>query len=233
MLVSQSNWMQIEQYLKNNDVCVLPLGSTEQHAYLSLSVDSILSEKVAQDAAEPLGIPVFPAIPYGITPYFMDFPGTISLKLQTYAALVNDVLESLYKVGFRKILIINGHGGNTPVMPVTMEFMESHSDVTIRFHDWWKAPKALACIKEIDPIASHASWMENFPWTRLEGVEMPDEQKPYVDFSRLRDRDSAGVRKLIGDGNYGGYYQLSDENMDKLWAVAVDEARELLTGDWK
>ena len=55
MKISESNWFEIEEYLKTDDRCVLPLGSTEQHAYLSLSVDSILSEKVAADAAEPLG----------------------------------------------------------------------------------------------------------------------------------------------------------------------------------
>jgi len=62
--------MQVEEYLRDDDRAVLPLGSTEQHAYLSLSVDSILSEQVAVDAAEPLGVPVFPAMPYGPTPSF-------------------------------------------------------------------------------------------------------------------------------------------------------------------
>src|SRR5574342_1017507 len=68
--ISELNWMQVEAYLKRDDRCLLPLGSTEQHAYLSLSVDSILAERVALEAAEPLGIPVFPALAYGITPYF-------------------------------------------------------------------------------------------------------------------------------------------------------------------
>ena len=67
MRISDRNWMQIEEYLKYDDRAVLPLGCTEQHAYLSLSVDSILSEHVALAAAEPLGIPVFPVVPYGPT----------------------------------------------------------------------------------------------------------------------------------------------------------------------
>jgi len=68
--IRDCNWMQVEEYLRDDDRAVLPLGSTEQHAYLSLSVDSILSEQVAVDAAEPLGVPVFPAMPYGPTPSF-------------------------------------------------------------------------------------------------------------------------------------------------------------------
>ncbi|WP_319413312.1 creatininase family protein [uncultured Cohaesibacter sp.] len=233
MKISESNWFEVEEYLKTDDRCVLPLGSTEQHAWLSLSVDSILSEKVAADAAEPLGVPVFPAVPYGLTPYFMAFPGTVSLKVSTYAAVLTDILDSLYKTGFRRILIVNGHGGNTHILPVTMEWMEQNKGARCRFHDWWRAPKTMGLVKEIDPVASHASWMENFPCTRLEGRSMPDEQKPYVDFDRLRDRDAAGVRALIGDGNYGGRYQRSDEEMERIWAVAVEETRAQIAGEWE
>lgn len=232
MKISQSNWFEVERYLETDDRCVLPLGSTEQHAYLSLSVDSILSEKVASDAAEPLGVPVFPAVAYGLTPYFMAFPGSVSLRLTTYATLLRDILDSLYKTGFRRILIVNGHGGNSPVQPVTMEWMEENEGARCRFHDWWRAPKTWACVQEIDPVASHASWMENFPWTRLPGREMPSEQKPFVDFDKLRDRNAAGVRKVIGDGNYGGVYQKPEADTDRLWSIAVEETRALLEGDW-
>lgn len=232
MRISDSNWFDIERYLKTDDRCVLPLGSTEQHAHLSLSVDSILSEKVAADAAEPLGVPVFPVVPYGLTPYFMAFPGSVTLKLATYAALIRDILDSLHATGFRRVLIVNGHGGNSPVQPVTMEWMEANPGTRCRFHDWWRAPKTWDTVQAIDPVASHASWMENFPWTRLANRAMPAEQKPYVDFSRLRDRNAAGVRDLIGDGNYGGHYQKPDEDMDRLWQVAVAETREQLAGNW-
>ncbi len=232
MRISDSNWFEIEKYLETDDRCVLPLGSTEQHAYLSLSVDSILSEKVASDAAAPLGIPVFPAVAYGLTPYFMAYPGTVSLRLATYAALVRDILDSLYETGFRRVLIVNGHGGNSPVQPVTMEWMAAHDGARCRFHDWWKAPRTWACVQDIDPVASHASWMENFPWTRLPGRTLPSEQKPFVPFDRLRDRNAAAVRDLIGDGNYGGVYQKPDAETERLWSIAVEETRAQLEGNW-
>ena len=79
----------------SDDRAVLPLGSTEQHASLSLSVDSILSERVAREAAEPLGVPVFPVVAYGLTPYFLAYPGSISLRVETYVALVRDILDGL------------------------------------------------------------------------------------------------------------------------------------------
>ncbi|WP_370287225.1 creatininase family protein [Pseudooceanicola nanhaiensis] len=233
MLISESNWGEIERYLETDDRCVLPLGCTEQHAQLSLATDSILAERVGRDAAAPLGVPVFPAVAYGLTPYFMAYPGTVTLRLATYAALVRDILDSLYATGFRRVLIVNGHGGNTPVQPVTMEWMQANPGARCRFHDWWRAPKTWACVQEIDPVASHASWMENFPWTRLEEREMPSGQKPFVAFDRLRDRNAQGVRALIGDGNYGGLYQRPEEDTDRLWDVAVKETRALLEGEWE
>ena len=115
MRIADMTWMQVEQRVKTDDRCVLPLGSVEQHAYLSLCVDQILSEKVSVDAADPLGVPVYPAVPFGLTPYFSDFPGTVSLRVTTYMSLIEDILESLYQSGFRRIVTVNGHGGNSPV----------------------------------------------------------------------------------------------------------------------
>jgi creatinine amidohydrolase len=230
--VSAMNWSQVEAYLQRDDRAILPLGSTEQHAGLSLSVDSILSQKVAFDAAEPLGIPVFPAVPYGLTPYFLAYPGTVSLRVETYGGLIRDVLDSLAGSGFRRILVVNGHGGNQPAHAVAIEWMADHPAVQVRFHNWWNAPKTFAKVQEIDPVASHASWMENFPWTRLAGVAMPLEQKPMIDFARMRLLSSKALREYLGDGNFGGYYQRPDDDMLAIWQVAVAETRDLLEGPW-
>jgi hypothetical protein len=64
--IADLNWMQVEEYLRHDDRIVLPLGSTEQHAYLSLATDSILAEAVAVEAAEPTGVP--PVLAYSLTP---------------------------------------------------------------------------------------------------------------------------------------------------------------------
>ena len=177
MRITDMNWMQVEAYLEHDDRAVLPLGSTEQHAYLSLSVDSILSEKVALDAADPLGVPVFPVQAYGVTPYFREYPGTVSLRVETYIRLVRDILDSLANSGFKRILIVNGHGGNVPAESLAIEWMADNPDVQVKFHNWWNSPKTWAKVQGIDPMGSHASWMENFPWTRLADVALPDERK--------------------------------------------------------
>ncbi|MBB3456910.1 creatinine amidohydrolase [Rhizobium sp. BK313] len=232
MRVSESNWQQIEAYLKNDDRAILPLGSTEQHAQLSLSVDSILSERVAVEAAEPLGIPVFPVVAYGITPYFLAYPGTISLRQETYIRIVRDILDGLRLQGFRRILIVNGHGGNQPAGSLAVEWMADNPDTSVKFHNWWNAPQTFAKVQEIDTVASHASWMENFPWTRLPGTIFPTQQKPMVDLARMRAMSPAGVKTLLGDGNFGGYYERPDDEMQAIWDVAVKETRALLEGAW-
>jgi creatinine amidohydrolase len=233
MKISEMNWFQVEEYLRTDDRAVVPLGCTEQHAYLSLSVDSILSERVATEAAEPLGVPVFPVLAYGITPYFMAYPGTVTLSAETYLRVVSDILESLRRTGFRRILLVNGHGGNAPAQTAAIEFMGRHQDCRVRFHNWWNAPQTWAKVQSIDPVASHASWMENFPWTRLPGVAQPDHQKPMIDLERMRTHSPDGVREMLGDGNFGGRYQRSDEEMAAIWNTAVEETRALIQGGWE
>jgi creatinine amidohydrolase len=217
--VADLNWMQLEAYLRRDDRIVLPLGSTEQHAYLSLATDAILAERIAVEAADPLGVPVLPALAYGLTPYFAAFPGSPSVRLETYLAFVGDLLDSLRDQGFKRFLLVNGHGGNAPV--------EALARNGVVVHDWWKAPKTMAVVKAIDPDASHASWMENFPWTRVPGVVLPAGKKAPT--PRVSE-DPAEVRAALGDGSMGGYWERRDEDVMRVWRAGVEETREVLAG---
>ena len=232
MRVNAMNWMQVEQWLAKDNRCVLPLGCTEQHAYLSLATDSILAERVAAEAAEPLGVPVFPVVPYGITPTFSAYPGTVSLRIETHLAIVRDVLDALAGQGFRRVLIVNGHGGNAPARAYANEWMAAHPGVQVKFHDWWNAPQVWKAVQELDPLASHASWMENFPWTRLEGVAMPGHAKPQQPYLSWTHLGPAAIREKLGDGNFAGRYARPDDEMFALWRVAVMETRALITEGW-
>jgi creatinine amidohydrolase len=232
MKVVDRNWMQLEAYLARDDRLVLPLGSTEQHAYLSLGVDTILSERVATEAADPLGVPVLPSLPYGITPYFGAFPGSPTVSVGTYGALLRDLLNSLHAQGFRRFLVVNGHGGNAGGRPAAEAWAEGLPDAQLRWHDWYAGPRVREVVDAIDPDASHASWFENFPWTRLEGVELPAGHKPRQDIATMRDADPARVREQIGDGSLGGFYERPDEEVLRVWAAGVAEVRELLEHGW-
>jgi creatinine amidohydrolase len=228
MRVAAMNWRMVEDWVRHDDRCVLPIGSTEQHASLSLLTDTILAERVAVEAAEPLGVPVFPALPYGLTPYFTAFPGTVSLRLSTYVALLRDVLDSLKTAGFRRVLIVNGHGGNQPAQALAREWMMDNPDARVRVHDWWRAPKTLAAIRAIDPVGGHASWFENYPWTRLADHPDPTTVKTPVDVDRVATLPPFEVRLAIDDGNFAGRPERDDADMVAIWRVAVAETRALI-----
>jgi creatinine amidohydrolase len=224
--------MQLEEYLKTEDRIVLPLGSVEQHAYLSLGVDVILSQRVAEEAAEPLGVAVLPSLPYGVTPYFGAYPGSPTVGAGTYGALLRDIVGSLHGQGFRRFFIVNGHGGNKPGREPLETWAAETDGAQVLWHDWWSAPRTRAIVDSIDPDGSHASWMENFPWTRLEGVEQPAGSKPKQDIEPLRSEGAQAVRDLLGDGSLGGYYERPDEDVLRVWAAGVEETRELLEHGW-
>jgi len=230
--IADCNWADIEAYLTRDDRCVLPFGSTEQHAQLSLCVDAILAERVAVEAAEPLGVPVFPVMPFGLAPYFAAFPGSVSLRVETLLAVARDLVASVARAGFRRILIVNGHGGNAPLGALAQDLMAEDPRLSIRFHNWWNAPRTSAAAMAVDPSGSHGNWMENFPWTRLPHAPAPGGSKPAVDMALLRVSPPAAVRAALGDGSYGGPWQKPDEDMLRIWAEGVAETRAALEGPW-
>jgi len=229
--VGDCNWFQLEEYLRGDDRIVLPLGSTEQHAYLSLETDNILAERVSAEAAEPLGVPVLPALAYGLTPSFAAYPGSPTLRVETFVAVVRDLLDSLHAQGFRRILVVNGHGGNGPADGARRQWAAAHPDAQVLFHNWWIAPRVWELVQGLDAGASHASWMENFPWTRLPDVELPSERKEPL--AQPLPAGPAAMREAAGDGNYGGFYQLPDEDVLRVWQAGVEETRALLESGWR
>jgi len=234
MRIADLNWMQVEELLGREDRAVLPVGSTEQHAYLSLATDGVLAERVAVEAAEPLGVPVFPVLNYGITPDFMGFPGTVTLSRQTFVAAVIEILDAIATHGFRRILVVNGHGGNAPAAADVRSWASRRKvngkPLRLEWHNWWAAPKFRASVQSIDPNASHASWMENFPWTRVEGASAPGAAKPMIDFAHYKTLDPSGVRTYLADGCFGGRYARPDEDVLAVWQAGIAETRELIEG---
>jgi creatinine amidohydrolase len=187
---------------------------------------------VSVEAAEPLAVPVFPVLSYGLTPNFVEYPGTVTLRLSTLCAVITDVLNGIARSGFKRIVIVNGHGGNSPAHGAVLEWLDTHCGCQVKWHNWWNAPKTMAKVQAIDPRASHASWMENFPWTRLGNIAMPAEAKPMMDQARFIQLDPVAKKALLGDGNYGGLYQRSDRDMAAVWEVAVAETRSLIADWW-
>lgn len=133
---------------------------------------------------------------------------------------------------FRRVVLVNGHGGNSTVGALAIDWMADHTHVQLKFPNWWNAPRTLAKLQEVDPLGRHASWMENFPWTRVAGVQPPDERKPAPDRLGMARPVGQRIRDVIGDGNFGGYCERDDAEMLAIWETAVAETRELIVEGW-
>ena len=112
-------WAEMNDAIAAQRLVILPTGSTEQHGrHLPLDVDLFLAESVCLEVGRraPDKVLVLPAIPYGLNLHHIDFPGTIHIEPETFIAYCVDVLKSVAYHGFEKILIVNGHGSNTPLI---------------------------------------------------------------------------------------------------------------------
>ena len=116
--------------------------------------------------------------------------------------------------------------------PAAEAWAARRKGVELRWHDWWAAPATRAAIDAIDRDASHASWMETFPWTRVGGVELPEGHKDPVDLSDRENLSLDRFRAIIGDGSFGGDYERSEEEMMRVWKAAVEETSARLIEAW-
>lgn len=108
---------EIEEYLKTNDIVLFPTGSNEQHGkHIAVDNDSFTASEIANRVAEKTGVLVAPTMPVGYSIHHMKFPGTITLTFKTLLNVYKEVCKSLIQHGFNKIVIMNGHGGNTNVI---------------------------------------------------------------------------------------------------------------------
>ncbi|MDQ2655062.1 MAG: creatininase family protein [Chloroflexota bacterium] len=129
---------EFEEAISEGASVILPVGSMEQHGYhLPVSVDINDSYHMALEAArraEDLWIIVAPPVWSGFSPPHVDFPGTISLRLNTFINMFMEICTSIYRQGFRKILILNGHG-STPLAPICEQLAEDK--VSVLAVTWW------------------------------------------------------------------------------------------------
>ena len=164
---------------------------------------------------------MLPVAPYGVTG-FTAYPGSPTLRASTLLALLSDVVDSLLGQGFGRVLVVNGHGGNTEH---GRDWARGRVPGSVVWHELWEGgPDEIAAA--IDPHYDHASWSENFPWTRLPGVAVPEQRKPPVEWPENGTPET--WREALGDGSFGGLYQRSSKDEDRLWEAAVQAIRERL-----
>ena len=219
MLFQEQSWQDVERYLARDDRVVLITGACEEHGYLSLAADIVVPLEIARQACRREGVLIAPPFAYGISTYFTAYPGTLSLSPETFAAVTRELLQGLLGQGFRRILVSNGHGGNTAVLDSLLEEMgRAHPEAHLALFQWWRHPAVDAVAQEAGLPQYHANWSENMDITRVGPV--PDGVKEPVEVSR--DLSPQDFRAVLGDGSFGGPYQAPPEVMERFFAAAVE-----------
>ena len=203
----EMTWEETQEALKETNMVVLPIGSTEQHGpHLPLGNDALQVREMARRIVlklEGMGIKavVGPLVPFGVAPYHMPFPGTISLQPSTFQALVRDVCLSLYRHGFRKFVFPLGHGGNYGCMQVVaQQLVDETPDAQTLVLNWLQMvhhhyPKLLTSKKN----EGHGGEPET---SRLLAVhpELVEIQRAQVYYSEKADRAESSDHPLLGGG---------------------------------
>jgi len=122
------SWTDAEELFKETDVAILPVGSTEQHGpHNPLGTDHLVAAAVSRVVGEKTGVPVLPVIPVGVSEHHRHFTGTLWVSPEIFRGYVKAISLSAASHGIRKILIVNGHGGNTSaLMEVAGELRRKH-----------------------------------------------------------------------------------------------------------
>ena len=220
MRIEDLNWMDVESYLKNDDRLILIIGATEQHGYLSLTSDVRIPLSLADAASQQTGVLVAPPLNFGSSPYFLDYPGTLSLRISTLLDAIEDLIRSAYGQGFRRILLLNGHGGNDAARSRLAELASQMPDLHLSWYSWWTAHSVLNIAEKHQIKPAHANWLEAFPFTIVGDV--PEENKVPPKVSRAI-MDAATARQVYGDGSFGGRYVASEDIQHEMLAAALED----------
>lgn len=218
------NWFDIENYLKRDDRLIMVIGACEQHAYLSLLTDIKIPLALADSASQKTGVVVAPPLNFGCSKYFEAYPGTLSLRVSTMLDVVEDLVVSAYKQCFKKILIINGHGGNDPARSRLFELVDRFPDLRIRWYSWWLSHSVETVAMKYGLKPAHANWLEAFSFTRVS--ELPtQEKKPPVHPGIVCPKVA---RNVYGDGSFGGAYQTDEMVMVEIFQACLLDIIQLL-----
>lgn len=159
---------EISQKARNGCAIVVPLAATEQHGpHLPVFTDSLICEHVVSEAirqvAESVEILMTPVITIGCSQHHLLFGGTLSYTSLTYMHMLRDIGESLVLDGFKKIIFINGHGGNEPIMIQTVNDLAVKHPIWVASTAYWSVSSAALDelnASEVGMVPGHAGGFE-------------------------------------------------------------------------
>lgn len=150
---AKCTWPMLNRAAEEERVALVPAGTIEDHGlHLPVDTDVVIAERICELAAAQATerTILLPPITFGFSPHHIDGPGTLTLRWDTFVASVRDVAASLVYHGFRKILIINGHGSNEPVLDLAArQTVVEHPDVLCAYTSWWSLKKVQECVRTL------------------------------------------------------------------------------------
>jgi creatinine amidohydrolase len=224
MRLSDLNWFDVEAYLEQDDRIMLVIGSCEQHGYLSLLTDVKIPLALADAASQQSGVLVAPPLNFGASPYFLAYPGTLSLRVATLLDVAEDLARSLYGQGFRRILVLNGHGGNDPIRGRLYEVASDLQDLRLIWYAWWQSHSVEVICQKHELKPAHANWLEAFPFNRV--ADLPEGEKLPPHIPGLVGAKEA--RLVYGDGSFGGPYQVDEAITQEIFTACVADLLQFL-----
>jgi creatinine amidohydrolase len=175
-------WPEINDAVELGKVCVVPCGSVEQHGpHLPLDVDIVCPQGVAFGAGRqiPDKMLVLPPVWYGYTGHVMDFPGTINTHYETFIRQVLDITKSLAYHGFKKIVLLNGHGSNMPNLDLAARRTNLETDAECILAAWW-------LLLTVDPEFLPRWRQSKFPGGCSHACELETSMYLYLDGDNVR-----------------------------------------------
>jgi creatinine amidohydrolase len=175
-------WPEINDAVELGKVCIVPCGAVEQHGpHLPLDVDIVCPTGIALGAGRqaPGNVLVLPTVCYGYTGHVMDFPGTINTDFEHFMHQVLDITKSLAYHGFKKIVLLNGHGSNMPNLDLVARRTNLETDAECILAAWWNL---LTVDKDFLP-----GWRESkFPGGCAHACELETSLYMYLDGDNVR-----------------------------------------------
>ena len=227
-------WPEAEKRLKRVDIAILPVGAIEQHGpHLPLDTDAFDAEYLANRVAEACSDPkplVLPLVPYGVSYHHEDFRGTISIRNDTLSQLVYDIGMSAARNGIRKLIIINGHGGNLPALNHAAQMVNRDAHVFVCVDTGETSDVDIDDIVETQNDV-HAGEIEtstslavrpNLVRMDLAKAFVPDFSSRYLNFTSRRGVSwYAYTRKISATGVMGDPTRASAEKGEKIWQTMI------------
>ncbi len=195
---------QLREMARRDAIVILPLGSIEQHGpHLPVEVDSRLGEEVALRTARVMAdrgqpVLVLPMFWPGVSEHHMSFGGTITLSYATYQAVVADICRSVLRAGFRRIVLLNGHGGNeNGLRVITDELTPALGIPIVQFTYWYAAAEAIEAILETQKGLLHACEAETAMMMAVRPDLVAEDRIPLARVNYTPD-----VSDVVGGGVY-------------------------------